>query len=77
MGMTYVDKYIHDTFDNSFFKIEEEPAFFQGKKVMDQHGDFLIVEGIPFKNSILVHDKNKIDKFIFDEKMSDWIFENQ
>lgn len=73
LEMNYVEKYIQDMFDEKHFEIKDEPKYFQGKKVVDQTGDFLILEGVPFKNSILVHDKNLINKFIYDEEAHSWL----
>lgn len=70
---THVERYIENHFAVDLFTIEDEPGFFQGKKVTDGHGKSAIIEGIPFMNSVIVHLDDETTKYIFDEENSDWV----
>lgn len=71
---TYVEEYIEYNFDANNFDIVDEPRYFQGKKLTDVNGHFMIIEAVPFSNAVIVHLNGETSKYIYDENLKDWVF---
>lgn len=72
--MHIVMKYIHASFNLEYFTIEDEPLFYQAKKIIDEKGESLVVGGVPFDNqSVIVYLDGKMTKYTFDKKENNWL----